>query len=153
MNIELEHLKGTFVLLIPPPPSQLLWYSFTPSTKLDLKIEYLYGSKELSVPMKKRMSVWIKNNIDIIFRKILTLPNMECILMNYDTFLQEKISFPKTPPPQAGKQQPNTSQQNRPPIPPPQFTPQSKNFGNKDYQNQGITISFTENLDEDNKKS
>lgn len=74
LSVVLKSLEGKLVLKIKPPPSDRLWYAFETMPKLQLHIEPVVSTKQITYSVVTNA---IESRIREVFKETLVLPNMD----------------------------------------------------------------------------
>ncbi|KAM9857441.1 testis-expressed protein 2-like isoform 1-T2 [Aulostomus maculatus] len=74
LTVELQELKGTLAVNIPPPPTDRIWYGFRKPPHLELKARPKLGEREVTLV---HVTDWIEKKLDQEFQKIFVMPNMD----------------------------------------------------------------------------
>ena len=78
LTVTVVKLSGILCINLPPPPSDRLWYGFLPNPELVLSAKPQLGEKIVSVSV---VVEWIQKQLIQEFNKILTMPNMDDIVL------------------------------------------------------------------------
>ncbi|XP_063040132.1 testis-expressed protein 2 isoform X2 [Engraulis encrasicolus] len=76
LTVEVQELKGTLAVNIPPPPTDRIWYGFRSPPHLELKARPKLGEREVTFA---HVTDWIEKKLDQEFQKIFVMPNMDDI--------------------------------------------------------------------------
>ncbi|XP_029997958.1 testis-expressed protein 2 isoform X2 [Sphaeramia orbicularis] len=74
LTVELQELRGTLAVNIPPPPTDRIWYGFRTPPHLELKARPKLGEREVTLA---HVTDWIEKKLDQEFQKIFVMPNMD----------------------------------------------------------------------------
>ncbi|XP_054634905.1 testis-expressed protein 2-like isoform X2 [Dunckerocampus dactyliophorus] len=74
LTVELQELRGTLAVNIPPPPTDRIWYGFRKPPHLELKARPKLGEREVTLA---HVTDWIEKKLDQEFQKIFVMPNMD----------------------------------------------------------------------------
>ncbi|XP_008300133.1 testis-expressed sequence 2 protein-like isoform X2 [Stegastes partitus] len=74
LTVEVQQLRGTLAVNIPPPPTDRIWYGFRTPPHLELKARPKLGEREVTLA---HVTDWIEKKLDQEFQKILVMPNMD----------------------------------------------------------------------------
>ncbi|XP_030589684.1 testis-expressed protein 2-like isoform X1 [Archocentrus centrarchus] len=74
LTVEVQELRGTLAVNIPPPPTDRLWYGFRTPPHLELKARPKLGEREVTLA---HVTDWIEKKLEQEFQKILVMPNMD----------------------------------------------------------------------------
>ncbi|XP_041838284.1 testis-expressed protein 2-like isoform X2 [Melanotaenia boesemani] len=74
LTVELQQLRGTLAVNIPPPPTDRIWYGFRTPPRLELKARPKLGEREVTLA---HVTDWIEKKLNQEFQKILVMPNMD----------------------------------------------------------------------------
>uniref|UniRef100_A0A3Q3KDX7 SMP-LTD domain-containing protein n=1 Tax=Monopterus albus TaxID=43700 RepID=A0A3Q3KDX7_MONAL len=74
LTVEVQELRGTLAVNIPPPPTDRIWYGFRTPPHLELKARPKLGEREVTLA---HVTDWIEKKLDQEFQKILVMPNMD----------------------------------------------------------------------------
>ncbi|XP_076001321.1 testis-expressed protein 2-like isoform X2 [Genypterus blacodes] len=74
LTVEVQELKGTLAVNIPPPPTDRIWYGFRTPPHLILKARPKLGERVVTLA---HVTDWIEKKLDQEFQKILVMPNMD----------------------------------------------------------------------------
>ena len=89
LSVVLEKLEGTLVLNIPTPPSELVWFGFSPMTTFQIKATPTYGD-DSDFYGRKMLVGKVESALNDLLRKSYIIPNMECITINFDAMKRAK---------------------------------------------------------------
>ncbi|KAL6102884.1 tex2 [Pungitius sinensis] len=76
LTVEVQELRGTLAVNIPPPPTDRIWYGFRSPPHLELKARPKLGEREVTLV---HVTDWIEKKLDQEFQKIFVMPNMDDI--------------------------------------------------------------------------
>ncbi|XP_018612684.2 testis-expressed protein 2-like isoform X1 [Scleropages formosus] len=76
LTVEVQELRGTLAVNIPPPPTDRIWYGFRSPPHLSLKARPKLGEREVTLV---HVTDWIEKKLDQEFQKIFVMPNMDDI--------------------------------------------------------------------------
>uniref|UniRef100_A0A3Q4AW03 SMP-LTD domain-containing protein n=1 Tax=Mola mola TaxID=94237 RepID=A0A3Q4AW03_MOLML len=79
LTVELQELRGTLAVNIPPPPTDRIWYGFRTPPHLELKARPKLGEREVTLA---HVTDWIEKKLDQEFQKIFVMPNMDDIWLS-----------------------------------------------------------------------
>lgn len=74
LTVEVQALRGTLAVNIPPPPTDRIWYGFRSPPHLELKARPKLGEREVTLA---HVTDWIEKKLDQEFQKIFVMPNMD----------------------------------------------------------------------------
>lgn len=74
LSAAVQHLEGKLIFKIKPPPSNRVWYAFETMPKLNLLIEPIVSSKQITYNVVTKA---IENRIREVFKETLVLPFMD----------------------------------------------------------------------------
>ncbi|KAM8841856.1 testis-expressed protein 2-like isoform 1-T1 [Synchiropus picturatus] len=74
LTVEVQELRGTLAVNIPPPPTDRIWYGFRKPPHLELKARPKLGEREVTLA---HVTDWIEKKLDQEFQKIFVMPNMD----------------------------------------------------------------------------
>ncbi|XP_075942144.1 testis-expressed protein 2 [Anarhichas minor] len=74
LTVEVQELRGTLAVNIPPPPTDRMWYGFRSPPHLELKARPKLGEREVTLV---HVTDWIEKKLDQEFQKIFVMPNMD----------------------------------------------------------------------------
>ncbi|XP_015231338.1 PREDICTED: testis-expressed sequence 2 protein-like isoform X2 [Cyprinodon variegatus] len=74
LTVEVQQLRGTLAVNIPPPPTDRIWYGFRTPPHLELKARPKLGEREVTLA---HVTDWIEKKLYQEFQKILVMPNMD----------------------------------------------------------------------------
>ncbi|XP_076584306.1 testis-expressed protein 2-like isoform X1 [Chaetodon auriga] len=74
LTVEVQELRGTLAVNIPPPPTDRIWYGFRTPPHLELKARPKLGEREVTLA---HVTDWIEKKLDQEFQKIFVMPNMD----------------------------------------------------------------------------
>uniref|UniRef100_A0A8C2ZZ47 Testis expressed 2 n=1 Tax=Cyclopterus lumpus TaxID=8103 RepID=A0A8C2ZZ47_CYCLU len=74
LTVEVQELRGTLAVNIPPPPTDRIWYGFRSPPHLELKARPKLGEREVTLV---HVTDWIEKKLDQEFQKIFVMPNMD----------------------------------------------------------------------------
>uniref|UniRef100_A0A8C7H0V9 Testis expressed 2 n=1 Tax=Oncorhynchus kisutch TaxID=8019 RepID=A0A8C7H0V9_ONCKI len=74
LTVEVQELRGTLAVNIPPPPTDRIWYGFRGPPHLELKARPKLGEREVTLA---HVTDWIEKKLDQEFQKIFVMPNMD----------------------------------------------------------------------------
>lgn len=74
LTVELQEVRGTLAVNIPPPPTDRIWYGFKTPPHLELKARPKLGVREVTLA---HVTDWIERKLDQEFQKIFVMPNMD----------------------------------------------------------------------------
>ncbi|XP_047221107.1 testis-expressed protein 2-like isoform X2 [Girardinichthys multiradiatus] len=74
LTVEVQHLRGTLAVNVPPPPTDRIWYGFRTPPHLELKARPKLGEREVTLA---HVTDWIEKKLYQEFQKILVMPNMD----------------------------------------------------------------------------
>jgi hypothetical protein len=74
LSVAVQHIEGKLIFKIKPPPSNRLWYAFETMPKLNLLIEPIVSSKQITYNVVTKA---IENRIREVFKETLVLPYMD----------------------------------------------------------------------------
>uniref|UniRef100_A0A4W5QVR9 Testis expressed 2 n=1 Tax=Hucho hucho TaxID=62062 RepID=A0A4W5QVR9_9TELE len=74
LTVEVQELRGTLAVNIPPPPTDRIWYGFRSPPHLELKARPKLGEREVTLA---HVTDWIEKKLDQEFQKIFVMPNMD----------------------------------------------------------------------------
>nr|XP_057941772.1 testis-expressed protein 2-like [Doryrhamphus excisus]XP_057941782.1 testis-expressed protein 2-like [Doryrhamphus excisus] len=74
LTVELQEVRGTLAVNIPPPPTDRIWYGFRKPPHLELKARPKLGEREVTLAP---VTDWIEKKLDQEFQKIFVMPNMD----------------------------------------------------------------------------
>ncbi|XP_012682940.2 testis-expressed protein 2 isoform X2 [Clupea harengus] len=74
LTVEVQEIRGTLAVNIPPPPTDRIWYGFRTPPRLDLKARPKLGEREVTFA---HVTDWIEKKLYQEFQKILVMPNMD----------------------------------------------------------------------------
>ncbi|XP_072240283.1 testis-expressed protein 2-like isoform X2 [Leuresthes tenuis] len=74
LTVEVQQLRGTLAVNIPPPPTDRIWYGFRTPPHLELKARPKLGEREVTLA---HVTDWIEKKLFQEFQKILVMPNMD----------------------------------------------------------------------------
>ncbi|KAL4657914.1 testis-expressed sequence 2 protein-like isoform X1 [Arapaima gigas] len=76
LTVEVQELRGTLAVNVPPPPTDRIWYGFRSPPHLSLKARPKLGEREVTLA---HVTDWIEKKLDQEFQKIFVMPNMDDI--------------------------------------------------------------------------
>lgn len=79
LTVELQELRGTLAVNIPPPPTDRIWYGFKTPPHLELKARPKLGEREVTLA---HVTDWIEKKLEQEFQKILVMPNMDDVWLS-----------------------------------------------------------------------
>ncbi|XP_032418474.1 testis-expressed protein 2-like isoform X1 [Xiphophorus hellerii] len=98
LTVEVQQLRGTLAVNIPPPPTDRIWYGFRIPPHLELKARPKLGEREVTL---FHVTDWIEKKLYQEFQKILVMPNMDDVwltlmhsAMDHRTAGGPLVSFP-----------------------------------------------------------
>ncbi|XP_007544823.1 testis-expressed sequence 2 protein-like isoform X1 [Poecilia formosa] len=98
LTVEVQQLRGTLAVNIPPPPTDRIWYGFRIPPHLELKARPKLGEREVTL---YHVTDWIEKKLYQEFQKILVMPNMDDVwltlmhsAMDHRTAGGPLVSFP-----------------------------------------------------------
>ncbi|KAM6972575.1 testis-expressed protein 2-like [Aplochiton taeniatus] len=106
LTVEVQELRGTLAVNIPPPPTDRIWYGFRSPPHLELKARPKLGERVVTLA---HVTDWIEKKLDQEFQKILVMPNMDDVWL---TVMHSALD-PRTsgaPPPSSVTPDPEASQ-------------------------------------------
>ncbi|XP_034150009.1 testis-expressed protein 2 isoform X2 [Esox lucius] len=74
LTVEVQELRGTLAVNIPPPPTDRIWYGFRSPPHLELKARPKLGEREVTLA---HVTDWIEKKLDQEFQKVFVMPNMD----------------------------------------------------------------------------
>ncbi|XP_077939963.1 testis-expressed protein 2 isoform X2 [Gasterosteus aculeatus] len=74
LTVEVQELRGTLAVNIPPPPTDRIWYGFRSPPHLELKARPKLGEREVTLV---HVTDWIEKKLNQEFQKIFVMPNMD----------------------------------------------------------------------------
>ncbi|KAM4751313.1 testis-expressed protein 2-like isoform 2-T4 [Anableps anableps] len=74
LTVEVQQLRGTLAVNIPPPPTDRIWYGFRTPPHLELKARPKLGEREVTLA---HVTDWIEKKLYQEFQKIFVMPNMD----------------------------------------------------------------------------
>ncbi|KAM9315214.1 testis-expressed protein 2-like isoform 2-T2 [Pholidichthys leucotaenia] len=74
LTVEVQQLRGTLAVNIPPPPTDRIWYGFRTPPFLEFKARPKLGEREVNL---YHLTDWIEKKLAQEFQKILVMPNMD----------------------------------------------------------------------------
>ncbi|XP_068445152.1 testis-expressed protein 2-like isoform X2 [Clinocottus analis] len=74
LTVEVQELRGTLAVNIPPPPTDRIWYGFRKPPHLELKARPKLGERVVTLA---HVTDWIEKKLDQEFQKIFVMPNMD----------------------------------------------------------------------------
>ncbi|XP_067115010.1 testis-expressed protein 2-like isoform X1 [Osmerus mordax] len=74
LTVEVQELRGTLAVNIPPPPTDRIWYGFRSPPHLELKARPKLGERVVTLA---HVTDWIEKKLDQEFQKIFVMPNMD----------------------------------------------------------------------------
>ncbi|XP_075973368.1 testis-expressed protein 2 isoform X2 [Anticarsia gemmatalis] len=82
LHLEVHGLEGRLAFNLPPPPHDRVWIGFRTNPQLVLKARPAVGARTLRFA---HISNWIEQKLSKEFEKVLVLPNMEDIVVEFMT--------------------------------------------------------------------
>ncbi|KAF7223705.1 testis-expressed protein 2 isoform X2 [Nothobranchius furzeri] len=79
LTVEVQELRGTLAVNIPPPPTDRIWYGFRTPPHLELKARPKLGEREVTLA---HVTDWIERKLEQEFMKILVMPNMDDVWLD-----------------------------------------------------------------------